>query len=173
MNIIISPKTNSLIFKILTVAFIFSGLILESYAQSGPAQIIPDFTFNRFNGQSFSRKDLAKNKKIVIVFFDVTCDHCQNELKAISEKIENFKKAEFYLVSMDNTASIQSFMQKFASKMNGRVNVTLLRDPNRQFIARFRPIQFPATYVYDSNLRLVKYFGQNSRVADILTAVNK
>lgn len=173
MNNIISLKTQSFIFKIAIIAFIFSGLILESYAQSGPAQVIPDFTFSRFNGQSFSRKDLVKNKTIVIVFFDVTCDHCQNELKAISEKIDNFKKAEFYLVSMDNAASIQSFMKKFASKMNGRANVTLLRDPNRQFITRFRPIQFPAAYVYDSNLRLVKYFGQNSKVADIISAVNK
>lgn len=173
MNIITRPNTYRLIFKILTIALILSGLILESYAQSGPAQVIPDFTFSRFNGQSFSRKDLAKNKKIVIVFFDVTCDHCQNELKAISEKIDNFKKAEFYLVSMDNVVSIQSFMKKFASKMNGKVNVTLLRDPNRQFIPRFRPIQFPAAYVYDSNLRLVKYFGQNSKVTDIISAVNR
>lgn len=172
MNNIISLKTQRFIFKMSIIAFLFSGLILESYAQGGPAQI-PDFTFNRFNGQSFSRKDLAKNKTIVIVFFDVTCDHCQNELKAISDNIDDFKKAEFYLVSMDNAAAIQSFMQKFASRMNGRVNVTLLRDPNRQFITRFRPIQFPAAYVYDSNLRLVKYFGQNSKVADIISAVNK
>lgn len=152
---------------------IFLAMISGTYAQSGPAQIIPDFTFSKFNGQSFSRKDLAKNKKIVMVFFDVTCDHCQNELKAISEKIDNFKTAEFYLVSMDNTAAIQSFMKKFAPKMNGRANVTLLRDLNRQFIVRFRPIQFPAAYVYGSNMKLIKYFGQNSKVTDIISAVNK
>ncbi|WP_411274208.1 peroxiredoxin family protein [Daejeonella sp.] len=159
--------------KFLYCSLIFLGMISATYAQSGPAQIVPDFTFNKFNGQAFSRKDLAKNKKIVIVFFDVSCDHCQNELKAISEKIDNFKTAEFYLISMDNVAAIQSFMKKFAPKMNGRVNVTLLRDLNRQFIVRFRPIQFPATYVYGTNLKLIKYFGQNSKVADIITAVNK
>lgn len=170
---IMTLKTNSLIFKLLCFTLMFPGLTPEIYAQSGPAQVVPDFTFIRFNGQSFSRKDLAKNKKVVIVFFDVTCDHCQNELKAISQKIDSFKKAEFYLVSMDNVASIQSFMKKFALSMNGRANVTLLRDLNRQFIARFRPVQFPAAYVYDYNLRLVKYFGQNSKVTDIINAVNK
>ncbi|MEJ7691533.1 redoxin domain-containing protein [Daejeonella sp.] len=151
----------------------FTCLTREIYAQSGPAQIIPDFTFIRLNGQSFSRKNLAKNKKVVIVFFDVTCDHCQNELRAVSQKIDSFKNAEFYLVSMDNAASIQTFMKKFAPNMNGRTNVTLLRDSNRQFIVRFRPVQFPATYVYDSSLRLIKYFGQNSKVADIISVVNK
>ncbi|MHB1177662.1 MAG: peroxiredoxin family protein [Daejeonella sp.] len=173
MNRIISPAIIKLNFKILSIIFVFLALNFETYAQSGPAQIIPDFTFNRFNGQPFSRKDLAKDKKIVIVFFDVSCDHCQNELKAISEKIDSFKKPEFYLVSMDNVAAIQSFMKKFAPKMNGRVNVTLFRDLNRQFIVRFRPVQYPATYVYGTNLKLIRYFGQNSKVADIISAVNK
>lgn len=173
MNTISFQGIKNPVFRTLCTIIIFFGIIVEAYAQSGPAPVVPDFTFSRFNGQSFSRKDLAKNKKIVIVFFDVTCDHCQNELKAISERIDSFKKAEFYLVSMDNAASIQAFMKKFAPKMNGRVNVTLLRDSNRQFISRFRPVQFPAAYVYDSNLKLVKYFGQNSKVADIIIAVNK
>jgi peroxiredoxin len=154
------------------ILLIFLCLVSETWAQSGPANVIPDFTFSKFNGQPFSRKDLISNKKIVIVFFDVSCDHCQNELKAISARIDDFKNNEFYLVSMDNAASIQAFMKKFAPKMNGRFNVTLLRDLNRQFIMRFRPIQFPATYVYDSKQRLIKYFGQNSKVADIITAVN-
>ncbi len=158
---------------VLFLSMIFLSLASSAYAQSGPAPIIPDFTFQRFNGQPFSRKDLALNKKIVIVFFDVSCDHCQNELKAVSTRFDDFKKAEFYLVSMDNVPAIQAFMKKYATKMQGKPNVTLLRDVNRQFIVRFRPIQFPATYVYDPNKRLVKYFGQNSKVADIIAAVNK
>lgn len=158
---------------VLILSVIFFSLATVAYSQTGPAQVIPDFTFNRFNGQPFSRKDLTVSKTMVIVFFDVTCDHCQNELKAMSTRFDDFKKAEFYLVSMDNAASIQAFMKKYAPKMQGRMNVTLLRDVNRQFIVRFRPIQFPATYVYDSKKRLVKYFGQNSKVADIINTANK
>ncbi len=158
---------------IFLISLIFLSFVSETRAQSGPAKVIPDFTFIKLNGQAFSRKDLVSNKKIVIVFFDVSCDHCQNDLKAISARIDEFKKVEFYLISMDNTPSIQAFMKKFAPKMNGRVNVTLLRDLNRQFIVRFRPVQFPATYVYDSKQRLIKYFGQNSKVYDIISAVNK
>ena len=173
MNKLIIARRNSLHYFVLFLSVIFLSLSTVAYSQTGPAQIIPDFTFNRFNGQPFSRKDLTINKKIVIVFFDVSCDHCQNELKAMSTRFDDFKKTEFYLVSMDNVASIQTFMKKYAPKMQGKVSVTLLRDVSRQFIVRFRPIQFPATYVYDSKKRLVKYFGQNSKVADIITAVNK
>ena len=173
MNKLLTVNKKHCKYFVLILSAIFLSLSTVAYAQSGPSPIIPDFTFQRFNGQSFSRKDLAVNKKLVIVFFDVSCDHCQNELKAVSARFDDFKKAEFYLVSMDNVPAIQAFMKKYAPKMQGKANVTLLRDVNRQFIVRFRPIQFPATYVYDSNKRLVKYFGQNSKVADIINTVNK
>ena len=155
------------------VYFFITCLTGITYAQSGPAQSIPDFTFYKMDGQPFSRKNLTIKKKIVIVFFDVTCDHCQKELKAISEKIEEFRKAELYLISMDNVPGIKLFMKKYASKMNGKANVTLLTDLNQQFIIRFLPVQYPATFVYGANWRLIKYFGQNSKVADIISAVNK
>ena len=167
-----TSKTNRLTFKILLIAFFFIGFISGSYAQTGLPKTIPDFTFYKMNGESFSRKDLTKNRKIVIVFFDVTCDHCQKELKALSEKIDELKKAEFYLVSMDNVTGIQMFMKKYAPKMNGRANVTLLTDLNQQFITRFLPVQYPATYVYGPDWRLIKYFGQNNKVDDLMNTVN-
>jgi peroxiredoxin len=124
------------------------------------------------NGQSFSRKDLTKSKRIVIVFFDATCEHCQHELKLMSDRFDEFKKAEFYLVSMDNVRGIQWFMNKYAPRMNGRANVTLLTDLNRQFITRFTPVQYPALFVYGTNQHLIKYYGQNSKIADIIRTVN-
>lgn len=173
MNKLLITRNSPRQYFVLFLSMTFLSIASMAYAQSGPAPVIPDFTFQRLNGQPFSRKDLTVNKKIVIVFFDVSCDHCQNELKAVSTRFDDFKKAEFYLVSMDNVPAINAFMKKYAPKMQGKANVTLLRDVNRQFIVRFRPVQFPATYVYDSKKRLVKYFGQNSKVADIITTVNK
>lgn len=173
MNDLIISRNKYRQYFVLFLSMFFLSIASMTYAQTGPAQVIPDFTFARFNGQPFSRKDLTLKKKIVIIFFDVSCDHCQNEFKALSPRFDEFKNAEFYLVSMDNVPSIHAFMKKFAPKMQGRANITLLRDVNRQFIVRFRPVQFPATYIYDSNKRLIKYFGQNSKVADIINAVNK
>lgn len=167
-----NPQNYTHRFLSLIIIIILTGLTVSSYAQSGPAQSISEFTFYKMDGQPFSRKHLTKSKKMVIVFFDVTCDHCQKELKAMSDHIEEFKKAEFYLVSMDNVPGIQMFMKKYASKMNGRSNVTLLTDLNRQFITRFLPVQYPATFVYGADWRLIKYFGQNSKISDIVRTVN-
>jgi peroxiredoxin len=156
------------------ILFVFVAFIsLSSNAQSTPAIKIPDFTFYKMDGKSFSKKDLTKSKKMVIIFFDITCDHCQNEIKAVSDRIEEFKKAEFYLVSMDKVPGIQLFMKRYAPKMNGRANVTLLKDLNREFIPRFMPVQYPATFVYGVDGRLIKYFGQNSKIADIVRTVNQ
>ncbi len=152
---------------------IISFLSVNSFAEKGPAQKIPEFTFYKMNGQAFARKDISKTKKAVIVFFDVTCDHCQKELKAMSDRFDDFKKAEFYLVSMDNVPGIELFMKRYAPKMNGKPNVTLLTDINRQFIERFSPVQYPALYIYGSDGRLIRYFGQNSKISEIITTVNK
>ena len=152
---------------------LIAGLSVDGYAQSSPAKSIPDFTFYKLNGQPFSRKDLTKSKKPMIVFFDVTCDHCQKELKAMSDRVEEFKKAQFYLVSMDNAPTIKSFMKKYASKMVDRSNVTLLTDLHKQFITRFMPVQYPATFVYGTDWKLIKYFGQNSKMSDIISTSNR
>ena len=173
MNYLNKTITRRLTLKMLFLALFFTGLVSGSFGQTSPPQTIPDLTFFKMNGQPFLKKDLTKSKKIVIVFFDITCDHCQEELKAISHKIDEFKNTEFYLVSMDNIQGIHAFMKKFAPKMNGRANVTLLTDLNRQFLDKFKPAQYPATYVYGSNWKLIKYFKQNSKISDIISTVNK
>lgn len=158
-----------------SLLILFVGLILTNsnlQAQQTPAQDIPDFTFYKMNGQPFSRKDLPKNKKIVIAFFDITCEHCQHELKAMSDHFSEFKNAGFYLVSLDEVSGIQSFMAKYAPKMKSKPNVTLLRDFNREFIVKFLPLQYPAIYVFGSDWHIIKYFGQNSKISEIVNTVN-
>jgi peroxiredoxin len=157
------------------VAVVIAGIMIcnSVFAQSTPAENIPEFTFYKMSGQPFARKDLTKDKKIVIIFFDITCDHCQQELKSISERVNEFKKGEFYLVSLDEVSGILAFMEKYAPKMKSKSNVTLLRDVNREFITSFLPLQYPALYIYGSDLKLIKYYGQNSKVSDIVETVNQ
>ena len=173
MSLIIFPARYRQLILIFFICLITCSLPFSGYAQPAPARSIPEFTFYKMDGQPFSKKDLIKSNKIVIVFFDVTCDHCQKELKAMSDRIDEFRKAQFYLVSMDNVPGIQSFMKKYAAKMNGRANVTLLTDLHKQFITRFMPVQYPATYVYAADGNLIRYFGQNSKMSDIISTVNR
>ena len=172
MNIICLLKKTQYSLLAFFILLISSSFSFDAQAQSVPAQNIPDFTFYKMNGESFSKKDLTKSKRIVIVFFDATCEHCQHELKLMSDRFDEFKKAEFYLVSMDTMRGIQWFMNKYAPRMNGRPNVTLLTDANRQFITRFTPVQYPALFVYATNGHLIKYYGQNSKMSDIIHTVN-
>lgn len=159
----------------LFLGFFLSGLILVQglSAQTTPVKNIPEFTFRTLSGQPFTRNNLKKNKKLVIIFFDATCDHCQRDITAIGNHINEFRNAEFYLVSLDEVAGIKNFMSSYGKKLNDRTNVTVLRDANKQFIVKFLPIQYPALFVYGSDFRLVKYFGQNSDVKEIIRTVNK
>ncbi len=159
----------------LVTLFLLSGLILtqDIKAQNGPVKKIPEFTFLTLNGQSFTRNQLKENKKLIIVFLDITCDHCQKEIALIGDHVNEFKNSEFYLVSLNDVNGIKKFMGTYGKKLNGRSNVTVLRDFQNQFIARFKPVQFPALYVFRPDFTLVKYFGQNSDVKEIIKTVNK
>lgn len=166
-------KLKLLFIQFITGFFLAGILVQGTQAQTAPAKIIPEFKFLTLSGQSFTRNELKKNKTLVIIFFDVTCDHCQHEIAAIGEHINEFKQTEFYLVSMDEVTGIKKFMNSFGKKLNGRSNVTLLRDVYKQFIVRFLPKEFPALYVYGPDLKLRKYFGQNSDVKEIVKTVNQ
>lgn len=160
--------------KIFLLVFVcISGISFQSsMAQTMPANVIPEFTFYTMTGQAFTKKELKPGKKIIIVFFDATCDHCQVEISAIGKRLNEFKSAEFYLISMDDAPSIQKFMNRYGKELNGKNNVTLLRDRYRQFIANFLPKEYPALFAYGPDHHLIRYFGRDSQVSEILKVVN-
>lgn len=54
------------------------------FAQAIPAKTIPDFTFYSLkNNQPFTQKQLRKEGKILFLFFDATCPHCQYEMQQL------------------------------------------------------------------------------------------
>ena len=77
----------SFVIRLVSV-FVLSGLILiqDISAQESPVKNIPEFTFLTLNGQSFTRNQLKRNKKLVIVFFDITCENrVPHELQNVAD----------------------------------------------------------------------------------------
>jgi len=149
-------------------------LILTSnslFAQLIPAKTIPEFTFYKLNGVSFTKKQLKKEGKVLFLFFDATCTHCQYEMQQIGAHYKYFQNTSFYIVSMDRKQQIENFMSTYGKELNGKNNVTVLMDTNRQFIQKFLPSQFPALYIYNSNYQLLKYWDTVGNIDQILNII--
>jgi hypothetical protein len=132
------------------------GLLLN-HAGFGQAQVLPDFTFYRADGQAFGRKDVVAGKPVLFVLFDPTCPHCQRAVRHIGEQYASFSKAEICLVSMEKWTAINGFVTTYGGALRGRPNVVVLRDSVGEFIGKFKPMKFPAMMLFSRDGRLVDY----------------
>lgn len=128
----------------------------SGFAQS-PAQTIPGFTFFKLDKTAFTDKNLSKDKLIFLCFFDITCEHCQHEMLQINEHINEFKGTALYLITLNNQADIDYFMNKYGKNLPANKKVTILRDTRNEFIKKFGPKMYPSVYLYGKNRKLMLY----------------
>jgi peroxiredoxin len=150
------------------------GLVgLAYYFFSGPSKSVeivaptvnelPNVNIQKTDGAMMSLASAPE--KSVLIFFDPSCDHCQNEAKQISERKQVFRDYSVYFVAADSIKSIT----KFATDYN-------LIEPNFYF-AHAEGIDvyntmgpmpsIPAIYIYNKR-RLVKKFEGETKLEEII-----
>lgn len=139
--------------RLLVVSILLS---LKTYSQK-PAETIPSFSFVRLDNTSFTDKQLEQGRKLLIVFFDAECDHCQHAIGYINENFEKFSKASVYLVTQDEPVRIGWFMNKYGFNLSEKKNVTVLRDHQKEFIRKFTPRKYPSIFLYSEQRKLILY----------------
>ena len=148
--------------------FLFIICCYPALAQNQP-NILPEFKFLKVDGTPFNKSQIKALEKSIIIYFDPSCDHCQDEIEKIGKRYGDFKNVSFYLVSANGKAEVSTFMQTYGKQLNGKKNVTVLLDTKMEFIPKFSPTQYPAIYVYSQG-KLIKYFSGTTNVNDILAA---
>ena len=148
-------------------------LLLISFGAAAqiPAQTIPQFTFSRLDKTPFSAKDLAKGQKLLFIFFDTECEHCQRTISYLGEHYTDIKSTPIYLVTLDNQEKIAGFMNKYGAKLKGKKNITLLQDTNKQFIVIFQPRKYPSMFLYSAEKKLLDYEDNDESVFRILSLI--
>jgi peroxiredoxin len=157
------------IVKTVVLLLLVSGNLLAQ----GPAEKIPDFSFSRLNKNSFTNKDLELGKMIFFVFFDADCDHCQHAIQYISQHYQEFKKTAIYLITLDSQEAITRFMAKNARNLKDKKNVTLLQDPQYEFMRKFRPRKYPSMFLYSGKKDLIMYDDNEQNLFKFSQEINK
>lgn len=140
----------------LIILFLCTLMSFESLAQK-PAETIPNFIFYNLDNTPFTNRDLTVGKEILFVFFDVTCDHCQHTIKALSTHIKECKNISIYLITLDDKSLVHDFFNKYGKNLPNEKNVTILQDLRNQFIKQFGPRKYPSVFLYSHEKRLLLY----------------
>jgi len=143
-----------------------------TFAQN-PASTVPDFTFFKLDGSSFSTRQMPRGKASLFSFFDVTCTHCQTTMQTLSKHHTQLKHLSVYLVSLDRKDAILNFLKKYGPQFLNKSNVTVLQDLNYEFIPKFQPIKYPSVFLYNKNRRLEAYEKDEKKMLKLISRVGK
>lgn len=155
-------KTNLIL---LLVVFLGGAIYLGYLSQLGSSveaatltapSTMPDYTLTDIEGNSYSIHELAGNKPTLFIYFNSTCHLCQEELGAISKRIEEFKNYNIILTTVQPVGEMIDFANSLGIK--DKSNVHFLLD-SRMEVASFLKIKsVPSIYVYDAKKQLVSEY---------------
>jgi len=158
-------------FKIFLLTLI-SFLSIEIIAQT-PAATVPPFSFLKADKTEFSNKDLASGTKLLFVFFDTECEHCQHVISYMDAHYSQFSNAAIYLITLDPENKTAPFFEKYASRLIGKHKVMVLLDYKSEFIKKFTPRKYPSLFIYSAQKKLLLYGDDEKQLPEFVKVINK
>ena len=156
---------------LLIVAWAIFVLPVNTFAQK-PAEIIPNFSFYKLDNTPFTNKNLALGKSKLFIFFDVTCDHCQETISTLNNRLTECNQIAIYLITLDDKLKISNFLNRYGRNLMMERNVTILRDKKDQFITLFGPRKYPSVFLYSSKKKLLLYDDQDLKLEKFFKLIN-
>jgi len=152
--------------------FIRLSFLLLAFSANAQSKTLPEFTFFKSdNSGAFINKDVTTGRKSLFVFFDITCSHCQEAMKAFNENANKLSNTSVYLVTLDKQASAEKFLSQYASRLYKKKNVTLLFDRYNEFIVKFQPVKYPSIFLYSEKRKLELYSDEPGDVPKFLKLI--
>ena len=152
---------------LLSILVIFSmAAIAQDSAVYKRFPTVPPFSITRLPDSSlFTKKDLKKNKPVIIIIFSPGCDHCQ---KATEELLNNYKVFKKIQIVMASTVGYE-YISKFyiENKIQNYPAIIMGRDWTNFFGYFYTIKNFPAIFVYDKKGNFIKSFESSLPVKEI------
>jgi AhpC/TSA family protein len=142
------------------------------FAQGGmppPAGTLPAFRFERMGHGVLTNADLPKGKLLLFVFVDPDCDHCQRAVARMDAEYRSFETVALYFVSAADPAKIVAFAKKLGPRLKG----LWLRDPEYRYMVQFRPVRYPALFLYSTDKKLLDYEDNEATIFRIVRSIKK
>jgi thioredoxin-related protein len=155
------------VFSLIAICISFGALAQTDSSQNYfKSPIIPAFNLNKIpDSSSFVNDQLKKNTPTVLIFFAPDCDHCQEETKKLTEKMDQLKNVQILMVSWMDFGMVKKFYSDH--KLADYSNITVTRDPEYNFLKYYGVHSIPDIFVYDKNGKYLGHFKKTIPVEEI------
>lgn len=133
----------------------FAGKLKTIKTVESRIKYLPEFSFNTLDGEKFRSCDIKKGP-LVIIYFHPECEHCQYEISELVKHKDLIENCNFILVSNADPKSVENFCLEL--KLDNYPEIRLLLDKDYSFSEIFGAGYVPSTYLYDYELRLLKFY---------------
>ncbi|MCG3167640.1 MAG: hypothetical protein POELPBGB_03434 [Bacteroidia bacterium] len=144
-------------------------VVLYFICCSSFGQVLPDFKFSLADNSTFTKENLAKEKPVVVFYFDPFCDGCIKQAKQLSSQLTKFNSVNLVWVS---TESDWKLLNEFKNNwFKTASNVFVCSDTQFKFDVWFGYSEFPAVYAYNSNWQRTAKFSTELNIDELLKAL--
>ena len=126
---------------------------------------LPVFSMRTLSGTLF-RSDQIKKGPVLVLFFHPECEHCQYQITTLFKNLAGTAGVHFILISNAEKEAIRNFLKE--NNLRDYPGLIALADETYSFSDYFGTEIVPATFIYDRNLQLVRYFQGEVRPETIL-----
>jgi peroxiredoxin len=120
---------------------------------------MPAFNMTKTDGSTVAFK--AVDGKVMIVFFNPGCDHCQREAQMMAENKDVFKDYQVYFVTPEPMDSVAKFRADY--HLDNEANFHFGQGDIPQIISAVGPITtVPTIFVYDKQKFVARSDGETS-----------
>lgn len=169
-------KNLKIVIAVLLISIIgFLGFKISSQLQhkkevAERIRLIPNFSFNTLDGNTFTKKNISDKVPKLFVYFNSDCDYCHSEAQQIQENLEKLKDIQLLFVSFEPADSIKVFAEKY--QLLNKENITFLEDEKMIFSNLFDAKSIPFMLLYSKENQLIKKFKGATKIENVLKALN-
>ena len=126
--------------------------------------LLPDNSF-------FTKNDLPKKKRVMLMVFSPMCEHCLHETEEMISHIDKFKKTTIVMATMMPFDSMLSFREKYVLARYGNI---IVGQDTQFFLPPFYSIaNLPFLAFYDKKGRLISVFEGSLPMEKVLEELSK
>jgi thiol-disulfide isomerase/thioredoxin len=139
------------------LGFIYVNAQTDSLAPYLRNPVLPQFSILKPDSVTwFTKDDLKRGRKSMIMLFSPDCDHCKKQTDIIVDNIDRLKDLEIVMTTFQPIEKMRRFYEKY--ELSKYPNIHVGRDVRYFFGPFYRFRYSPFLAIYDENEKLIKVY---------------
>jgi len=142
-------------------------MLLMSSATHSQSNKVPPFKMIQADGKVFLAGNLPLGKPIVIIYFSVECEDCQQLIKELLNRINELNSASIAMITYQPKDKVKQFVSEY--QLDKYSNIFIGTEEDSYFVGNYYKVgQLPFMALYNKNGDLIKTYNKEISIDDLL-----